>query len=1137
MLCRWRWTLSHMLAWSAAWLGCRPAAPTGVAPLFERLTPEASGIAFVNELPEDPEFNILNYLYYYNGGGVAVGDIDNDGLQDLYFSANLGANRLYRNLGNYRFEDVTDRAGVKGPEGWKTGVTMADANGDGHVDIYVSAVSYLTMQGRNVLYVNNGDGTFTDRTKEFGLEHVGFSTQALFFDYDCDGDLDMFLLNHSTHTERAVGSPTLRQLRHAKAGDRLFRNDGNVFVDVSERAGIYGGVDGFGLGVVASDLNVDGCPDLYIANDFQENDFLYLNNCDGTFSEVIGTATGHTSRFSMGVDAADFNNDGRPDLAVVDMLPAREDVLKTSATSESQALFDLRLRAGYHPQYARNTLQLNRGAAAAPSPSPSPSPSPAAPSARQHVRAVPRFSDIAYLAGVHATDWSWAALFADLDNDGYKDLFVTSGMYRRPNDLDYIEYVSNEAVQASLAAGITQDNLALVRHMPQAPLPNHAYRNNGDLTFTDMAQPWGLAEPGFSNGAVYVDLNNSGSLDLVVNRINAPAAIYRNRAREHNKYAFLTVELRGSGRNSAGIGARVIAVHGATMQWLEQMPTRGYQSSVDPRLHFGVGAASRIDSLIVVWPDRRYQVLRDLAVNRRIMVWQDSAGGRVTPGELLRVTSDTSLRFVDVTRQFGLDVRHVENAFLDYQREPLMPHLLSTEGPALAVGDVNGDQLDDLFVGGAKWQPGRLLVQQMDGTFREASARTLGADSLAEDVDAAFFDADGDGDLDLYVVSGGNEFWGDADALRDRLYLNDGRGEFHRAADALPVFYENGACVVPGDFDNDGDIDLFVGSRVVARAYGQIPRSYLLENDGRGRFTDVTAQRAPDLAFAGMVTGAAWFHADADSSLDLVVVGEWMAVRLFRQSNGRFIERSAEAGLMGTQGWWNSVTVADVNGDARNDLVLGNLGTNSYIRASASQPARLYVHDFGSTGSLKQVLTFYKGRVSYPLAGRDDFLRLLPALRPRYPTYAAFGASRLEDIFPAREVARATVREARVFATSVVLNTGQGTFRLEPLPNEAQFAPVFAALPSDLDGDGRLDLLVAGNHYGVQPLRGRYDASYGTVLRGLPDGRLTPVAREASQLAIDGQVRRIKQLRHASGSPLVVVARNNASLLFLRVER
>lgn len=1105
--------LASMAGMSGA--GCTPSGgdPGGnagaaqVGALFEPLAPERTGITFRNTLPEAPDFNIINYLYYYNGGGVAVGDVDGDGLQDLYFSSNLEPNRLYRNLGDYRFEDITDRAGVGGPPGWKTGVTMADVDGDGHVDIHVSAVSYLTMRGRNVLYLNRGDGTFDDRTAEVGLEHAGYSTQATFFDHDGDGDLDMYLLNHSTHTERGIDTGP-RGRKQSPAADLLFRNDGGRFVDVTTQAGIADDVGGFGLGVVASDLNGDGCPDLYVANDFQENDFLYLNNCNGTFTESITRATGHTSRFSMGVDAADMNNDGRPDVFVADMLPEREDILKTSASTESASLFEMRLRAGYQPQYPRNTLQLNRGQG--------------------------RFSEIGYLSGVFASDWSWAPLFADLDNDGRKDLFITNGIYRRPNDLDYINYIGNEAVQASLAGGITQENIALLKRMPQIPLPNHAFRNDGELRFTDMAAAWGLAgTPGFSNGAAYVDLTNSGSLDLVVNAINAPAGIYANRARERNGNGSITVELEGAGANTAGIGAKVMVTAGGITQLVEQQPTRGFQSSVDPRLHIGIGRASEAESLVVVWPDRRVQVLRGVRANQRVTLVQDSATGRHAPAADPRAHPALE----DLAPRFGVDVRHEENDFLDYNREPLMTHRLSTEGPALAVGDVNGDGHEDLFVGGAKWQAGRLLVQRRDGGFDVVRQPALDADSLAEDVDAVLFDADGDRDSDLFVVSGGNEFFDAADALRSRLYLNDGHGSFSRATDAIPAIFENGGCVAAGDFDADGDTDLFVGSRVVSRAYGRTPASHLLQNDGKGRFVDVTESLAAAVGRAGMVAAASWLDVDGDGALDLLVAGEWMPVRVFRQEQGRFVDRTTESGLAGTEGWWNSVTAADLNGDGRPDLVLGNLGLNSYVRASPSEPARLYLHDFFRTGSLKQILTFYKQGTSYPIAGRDELVKLMPPLRSRYPSYQSFGASRVQDIFPADELSRAEVKEARMFASAVALNDGRGRFTIHPLPIEAQFAPIYAALAEDLDRDGTIDLLVAGNFSGVTPIRGRYDASRGLVLRGDGTGRFVSMEPGHSGVSIEGEVRDLKVVHQVTGRRLIAVARNGSTLQLLRLPR
>ncbi len=1083
-----------------------PVAPAG-PPLFERLPASQTGIAFTNTLPEAPEFSILNYLYYYNGGGVAVGDVDGDGRQDVYLSSNLESNRLYRNLGDFRFEDITDKAGVAGPPGWKTGVSMADVNGDGALDIYVSAVNYLTMQGRNVLYVNDGTGVFTDRTAQYGLEFAGFSTQALFFDYDRDGDLDLYLLNHSVHTERQIGVAARRDERHPKAGDRLYRNDGNRFTDVSASAGIYGGVEGYGLGVVASDVNVDGCMDLYVANDFQENDFLYLNDCRGGFREVGAQALSHTSRFSMGADAADVNDDGRPDLMTVDMLPEQEAIFKTSASYEGWNLFEMRLRAGYAVQYPRNALQLNRGDGT--------------------------FAEIGLLAGVAASDWSWGPLFADLDNDGRKDLFITNGIYRRPNDLDYINYVGNEAAQSALARGVTkQENTELLQRMPQIPLANHAYRNEGNLRFADMAKAWGLGDTGFSNGSAYVDLDDDGALDLVVNRINAPVGIYRSTLRSQRKDAhYLQIRLQGRGRNRDGIGAKVIAVTGTHRQLLEQQPVRGFQSSVDRRLHLGLGTSTTVDSLYVIWPDASFQVYTALAADRAITVHQDSASGRwrYEPAPV------TAVR--DEAPALGAAVMHVENDFLDYNREPLMPHVVSAEGPALAVADVNGDGLDDLYVGGAKWQRGTLLLQRADGTFRESSATTFAADSTAEDVDAIFFDADGDRDLDLYVVSGGNEFWRDFDALDDRLYLNDGAGTFTRKRDAIPAeARENGGTVTAGDFDGDGDLDLFVGSRVVAREYGRIPRSHLLRNDGGGRFTDVTDAAAPGLGTAGMVTQAHWADLDGDRALDLVVVGEWMPVRVWYNRSKRLVEQAGASGFAGTEGWWNSVAVADLNEDGALDFVLGNAGRNGFLKASRNEPVRMYVHDFTGTGSVKQIITRYVNGTAYPLAGRDELVKLMPAIRGKYPSFASFGASRLEDIFDSAEIAKAEVREARTFESVVAINDGRGHFTIKPLPVEAQLAPVFATLVHDFDADGHPDLLLGGNLYAVPPVLGRYDASRGVLLLGDGTGSFTSAAA-AQGIPLDGQIRGLSLLSRGRKSQLLAVARNGAPLQLLTLPR
>ena len=1122
---------AQLLAFAACERGTQPQQPK----LFDLLSPQQTGVAFSNNLPEKPDFNILNYLYYYNGAGVAVGDIDGDGLPDLYFTSNLGANKLYRNLGNYRFEDITAKAGVADSIGWKTGVTMVDVNGDGKIDIYVSGVDYLGEHGRNVLYINNGDGTFTDRTREYGLEHQGFSTQALFFDYDGDGDLDMYLLDHSTHRMREAVGERREAGGGRRIGDRLFRNDGNHFVDVTASAGIHDNLDGYGLGVVASDLNDDGCPDLYITNDFQGDDYLYVNNCNGTFTEVIANAPApsrlsplasrsappasrtappaHTSRFSMGVDAADFNNDGRPDIVSLDMMPEREDILKTTATLEGWDIYNRRLQAGYHPQFARNMLQLNRGDG--------------------------RFSEIGYYAGIFDSDWSWSALFADLDNDGEKDLFVTNGVYRRPNDMDYITYVGQEAVQRSLGDSITEANLELLKKMPSVPLSNYAFHNNGDLTFTNVAESWGLAQPGFSNGAVYVDLNNSGNLDLVINNINAPASVYRNNARAIDGNSYLTVVLKGNGRNTQGIGAKLIAKVGATTQLIEQQPTRGFESSVDPRPHFGLSKATKIDSLTVIWADNRYQVLTDVAVNRILTLSQSDATGKWTyPSQpsASRLPPPASRLFTDITAQTGATFRHQEDTFYDYNREPLIPHLLSREGPRIAVADVNGDGLDDFYVGGAKWQAGQVFIQQRDGAFRISNQPSIAADSIAEDVGAVFFDANGDGAPDLLVASGGNEFSGKDDALRPRLYLNDGHGNFTRARNALPDIFENASCVAVGDFNGDGHPDVFIGSRLVAHSYGLIPRSHLLQNNGIGQFTDVTDAVAPQLAESGMVTAATWIDYDHDGKLDLVVVGEWMPVKVFHNEAGKLVDRTREAGFANTNGWWNSVEAVDLLGNGRPDLVLGNLGTNSYMRASPQEPARLYVGDFAHTGNgnIDAILTFYHEGVSYPLAGRDELIARFPSLRGKYPTYKSFGASRIEDIFPASDLRQAQVREADTFSSAIAINNGNGTFTLKPLPAEAQFAPIYASVAADFDGDGKTDLLVAGNFFDVTPMLGGYDASYGLLLRGDGQGSFTAVDGQASGLAIDGQVRDMKLIRTPKGQ-LIAVARNNDQVMMLRV--
>ncbi|MCH8023875.1 MAG: VCBS repeat-containing protein [Candidatus Marinimicrobia bacterium] len=1099
--------------------------------LFKKLTPRETGITFENTLEEGSLFNSVNYLYFYDGGGVAVGDINNDGLADIYFTANMHPNRLYLNKGDFQFEDITETAGVGGGStGWSTGVTMADVNGDGLLDIYVCRVDYLDRKGANQLFINNGDLTFTERAEEYGIAHGGLSTQAAFFDYDLDGDLDMYLLNHSVHSLGTYGDTSMRRIRDHEIGDKLYNYDQGRFFDVTAEAGIYESILGYGLGVAIGDINGDGYPDIYISNDFHEDDYLYYNNGDGTFTEALGISMGHTASASMGNDLADFNNDGLLDLVVLDMLPAQEDIRKSSVSADPYDIYNLKLQYGYSHQYRRNMLQLNRG--------PALNNNPGLKVAHQ------LFSEIGQLANVHATDWSWAALFVDLDNDGFKDLFITNGIYRRLNDRDYMSYIAQPEVQMQLTStvdrttpiAIEANRLAeVVQHMPSVPQANYAFHSQGDLTFIDRAVEWGLGDPGFSNGAAYADFDNDGAMDLVVNNVNSPAAIYKNLLYQNikdssNRANYLKVRLLGSGLNRFGIGAQVTLHYKDKLFFQHLMATRGFQSSVEPVLNFGLGNIETLDSLVVIWATGQYQVVRNLRANQIIALHETDATATYTePAQV----ADQPL-FQDITAEAQLDYVHQENGFIDFNREPFMPHFLSTEGPALAIGDVNGDGLDDLYLGGAKHQPGAIYLQDQLGSFKAAINSVFAADDWSEDVDAIFFDADNDQLPDLYVVSGGNEFWGSAERLLDRLYINEGGGRFRKAEGLLPEIYANGACVVPADVDNDGDMDLFVGSRSVSWQYGIIPQSYLLINDGQGKFTDETSSRAPGLSHVGMVTDALWVDLNRDSYLDLIVVGEWMPVTVFHNQNGELVDVTEEYGLQNSHGWWNTVAAADFNQDGFIDLVAGNLGLNSVLKASEDNPVNLFISDFSGNGRPDQILTYYNAGKSYPMASRDQMLFSIPALEIKYRTYADYAGQSVRDIFPDEQLEAATVRRAAEFASILLMNNGDGTFNSGLLPVEAQFSPLYSILIDDFNKDGYQDMLLGGNFYGVPPDQGRYDAGYGCLLLGDGAGAFTAATLQNSGVAITGEVRQIKSLQTATGETVVVVARNNDTVVMFR---
>jgi hypothetical protein len=1101
------------------WLlaGCSAAAdptpPPAGGRLFTRLPASYTGVRFENRLTDTPELNVFTYRNYYNGGGVALGDLTGDSLPEIVLTSNLGGTRVFLNEGKFRFSDVTDAAGLKS-KGWTTGVTLADVNGDGRLDIYVCHAGLGDSRLRaNELYINQGlnaDGapTFVEQAAAYGVADSGYSTQAVFFDYDRDGDLDLFVMNNSPRPVVTFELKNTRTVRDPLGGAKLYRNDGGHFLDVSERAGIYGSEIGLALGVVASDVNRDGWPDLYVANDFFERDYLYINKGDGTFAERLEREMPYISLSSMGLDIADLNNDGWPDIYVADMLPDDEHRLKTTTSFETWGRLQAELRNDFYYQFTRNMLHLNNGNGT--------------------------FSEIGQMAGVARTDWSWSVLLADLDLDGYKDIYVTNGLAKDVTSQDYIAFLANREMMVQATSGGRVDFRRLVDAMTSTKLPNYAFHNRGDLTFSNASAAWGLDTLSFSSGAAYGDLDADGALDLVVNNVNQEPFVYRNNARSLTSNRFLQVRLDGSGANRFGVGAKVTLWSGGREFYQEEEPTRGFQSSVDYVLTFGVGPHDTLDSIRVEWPGRdgRVNRLAQVATNQRLTIRQSEA---VAPSTRAPRPQPLPPLLTNVTDQVALPYAHRENDFVDFDREPLIPKLLSTEGPMVAVADVNGDGLDDLFIGGAKGQAGNLLVQRPDGRFVSSNEKLFEQDRLSEDLGAVFFDADGDGHPDLYVVSGGSEFSSSRDhALQDRLYLNDGHGggRFRKATGSLPPEDVSGSRAVAADYDGDGDVDLFVGGRVVPWHYGVDPRSTLLQNDGHGRFTDVTRRLAPEVERVGLVTDAVWRDVDGDGRPDLTVVGEWMPITIFRNAGGGRLVRLKTPGLEQSEGWWNRIVAGDFTGRGRVDFVVGNLGLNTRLSASDAEPVTMYAKDFDGNGVTDQIVSVYNHGTSYPIAMRDELLTALPYLKPRYPRYADYAGETVTDIFSPAQLAGATVKQAHTFATALVRNNGDGSFTLVPLPLEAQLAPVYGILAQDVNGDGKRDLLLAGNFDGVQPAIGRMSASYGLLLRGEGSGRFTPLGTTQSGFLVHGQARDIQRVRTRRGDLCVVTRNNDRPLIF-----
>ncbi|PRY16356.1 VCBS repeat protein [Pontibacter ummariensis] len=1095
-------TLAAIALLAAACSENRPATETTTGQaqaaeptLFQRLPDSETGVSFANTLTETPALNVLEFEYFYNGGGVAVGDFNNDGQQDIFFAGNMVPSRLYLNKGNLKFEDITEQAGIRTSGRWASGVAVADVNNDGYQDIYVCVTGRTTPDKRkNLLYINNQDNTFTEAAQQYGLDDSSYSTHAAFFDYDKDGDLDLYLLNHTLEeTNPNLLRPQLRD-GSSKNTDKLYRNNGNnTFTDVSKAAGIL--VEGHGLGVAISDINQDGWPDVYVSNDYLSNDALYLNNGNGTFTDRAAAYFKHQSQSAMGNDVADFNNDGLVDIITVDMLP--EDNLRTKLMfgGMNYDRFMAEIQNGYTPQYMRNTLQLNNGNGT--------------------------FSEIGQLAGVHSTDWSWSPLLADFDNDGYKDLHITNGFPKDITNRDFIMY-RMQGLNSSVPLDILNKQLLeVVNQLPNAEKSNYMYRNKGDFTFSNETKAWGLETPSFSNGAAYADLDGDGDLDLVTNNINGKAFVYRNNAQKQLKNNFLRIKLQGDKANAAGYGAKVKLIQGDKEQYQEHSPYRGFMSTVEPYLHFGLGQDATVTALEVTWPDGKVQRLEDVKGNQVLTLHHQDA---VATQER---TKPSSPLFHNASPEYRITYTHIEEPYIDFKIQPLLPHKYSQNGPGISVGDVNGDNLEDFYVGGAFKYPGRIFLQSKNGTF--TSTAITDQTKYEEDMGSLFFDADGDGDLDLYVVSGGSEFPANSQYYQDKLYKNDGKGRYTLDAQALPNTTSSGSFVTAADMDGDGDLDLFVGGRMYPQHYPAPAVSYVLLNEG-GKFRDATKQICPELYNLGMLTAALWTDFDNDRAVDLIVTGEGMPITFFRNVNGKLQNVATATGLPNTSGWWNSLAGGDLDNDGDIDYIAGNLGLNTKLKASDAEPVSVYAADYDNNGSMDPILAHYVMGKNVPARPRDDIFDQMVSMRRRFTTYESYARASVTEVLLPAEMQRSYVLRSVNMQTSYIENLGGGKFQIKALPMQAQFAPVFGITINDYDGDGNLDALLSGNSQATEVISGAYDAFTGLLLKGNGKGEFQPVSLQQSGFLVDGDAKGMAELMLPDGRPLVLAANNNGPL-------